>query len=453
MSRTGAAVLSAASAVMFALSRSRRWSPRAARRGSTPSPRCGTSELESAPVRPALPIVGLVFLRLAVSAGAQDWPEFRGPGGQGHSAERGLPLTWSDTEHVAWKVPIPGRGWSSPVIQGTRLWVTTATEGGKSLRAIALDRESGRTVVDVEVFRIGAARLLNEKNSHASPTPIAEDDRVYIHFGAHGTAAIDRSGRILWKTRLDYDNGQHGPGGSPVLYDDLLIVSCDGQDVQFVVALDKQTGKTRWKKYRAGHQAYTTPLVVRRADGDQLISVGAFRAIAYEPRTGREIWSVRYGDGFSNVPRPVYADGVVFICTGFQEPSLLAVRVDGRKDVTKTHVTWSIRRSVPLTPSPILVGDELYLISDNGIASCLDAKTGKAHWRVRIGGSHSASPTYADGRIYFLSEDGQSVVIAPGTQFKQLAVNQIDGLALASMAVSNGSFFIRSHTHLYRIHN
>jgi outer membrane protein assembly factor BamB len=190
----------------------------------------------------AVPLVALLAFTSSV---AQDWPQFRGPDGQGHSSERGLPLTWSETHNVRWKVAVPGRGWSSPVVQGDRIWLTTAVNDGKSLRAIGIDRQSGRTVVDVEVFKLSSPRLLNEKNSHASPTPIVDGDRVYLHFGAHGTAAIDSSGAIVWKTRLEYDNGQHGTGGSPVLYRDLLIVSCDGQDTQYVVALDKATGKVK----------------------------------------------------------------------------------------------------------------------------------------------------------------------------------------------------------------
>jgi len=392
-----------------------------------------------------------LLLLLSVSAMAEDWPEFRGPTEQGISTERGLPLTWSESNNVKWKTAIPGRGWSSPAILGDRIWLTTATDGGKSLRAICVDRNSGGIVRDVEVFKLKNAGPINGKNSHASPTPVLEGDRVYLHFGARGTACITQSGDVVWKTRLDYDNGQHGPGGSPVLYDDLLIVSCDGQDIQFVVALDKATGKTRWRKLRTGFQAYTTPLVVRRPEGDQIISPGAFRAIAYDPRTGKELWEVRYGEGFSNVPRPVYGNGLVYICTGFQEPSLMAVRIDGHGDVTRSHVAWTVKRGVPLTPSPLLVGDDLYFISDNGIAACLDSKTGKEYWHARIGGGHSASPIYADGRIYFLSEEGESVVIAPGKEFRALARNQVDGMTLASMAVSGGSIFIRSQTHLYRL--
>ena len=384
---------------------------------------------------------------------ARDWPEFRGPTGQGLSDESGLPLTWSENGNVRWKTAIPGQGWSSPAIQGDQIWLTTSTEEGKSLRAICVDRKSGAMLQNIEVFRLNVPGRVNAKNSLASPTPVLDENRIYVHFGAFGTACILQSGKILWRTRLEYDNGQHGPGGSPVIYENLLVVNCDGMSVQYVAALDKWTGGIRWKQYRKASHAYSTPLIVRLAGGDQLISTGAFRVVAYEPRTGKEIWHVLYGDGFSNVPRPVFGNGRVFICTGFQQPSLLAIRVDGRGDVTKSHVIWRRDRGAPLTPSPLLVGEELYLISDNGIATCLDASTGKEHWQQRIGGNHSASPLYADGRIYFLSEDGQSVVIAPGKEFKILATNQLNGQTLASMAVSDGAIFLRSDSHLYCLRN
>jgi outer membrane protein assembly factor BamB len=395
----------------------------------------------------------VIFLILICVICGQDWPQFRGPTGQGVSDERNLPLTWSETKNVRWKTAIPGRGWSSPVIHGDRVWLTTATEEGRSLRAIAVDVNTGAIQQDVEVFRLKSPKLMNPKNSFASPTAVVDGDRVYLHFGAYGTACITQSGEIVWKTKLDYDNGQHGPGGSPVIYDDLLIVSCDGLDQQFVVALDKATGKVRWKKLREGYQAYTTPLVVSLPAGDQIISPGAFQAIAYEPRTGKEIWRVKYAEGFSNVPRPVYGNDLVFICTGFQEPSLLAVRLDGHGDVTKSKIAWKLDRGIPRTPSPLLVGNELYIVSDNGIATCIDAKTGDELWRARLGGNYSASPVYADGRIYFLSEEGETIVVAPGRQLKHLATNQLDGPTLASMAVSHSSLFIRSATHLYRISN
>jgi outer membrane protein assembly factor BamB len=395
------------------------------------------------------PIIIGAMLLVPVLAPAENWPEFRGLTGQGHSGERGLPLTWSETENVAWKVPIPGRGWSSPVLIDDQIWLTTAMDDGRSLRAICLNRDTGRIVHNVEVFQLTDPGAVHQKNTHASPTPILEGDRVYLHFGSHGTACITRSGQIVWKTQeLKYYH-RHGPGGSPVVYGDLLIVSCDGYDIQFVVALDKQTGKIRWKSPRKGYQAYTTPLTIQVQGKDQLISPGAHRAVAYEPLTGKEIWSVRYGDGYSNVPRPVFGHGLVFICSGFEQAELLAVRPDGRGDVTDSHVAWSVKRAVPLTPSPLLVGEELYLVSDNGIASCLDAKSGKTHWQQRLGGNHSASPIFAEGRIYFLNEEGGSVVIEPGKEFKKLATNQLDGQTLASMAVSGRAIFVRSSSHLY----
>ncbi|MEX2262017.1 MAG: PQQ-binding-like beta-propeller repeat protein [Bryobacteraceae bacterium] len=393
----------------------------------------------------------LVLLLLApVLLLCGDWPQFRGPGGEGHSGEQGLPLKWSGTENVVWKVALPGRGWSSPSIQGTEIWLTTATREGHSLRAIAIHRESGKLLRDVEVFQVADPVPINGKNSHASPTPIVDGDRIYLHYGSSGTACIKTSGETVWKTRLDYRH-QHGSGGSPVLYNDLLIVNCDGTDTQYVAALDKNTGKVRWKTRRDGYQAYSTPLIVHVDGKDQLVSVGAKRAVSYDPRTGKEIWSISYGDGFSNVPRPVYGHGLVYICSGFHQPYLFAVRPTGTGDVTDTEVAWVLKRSVPLTPSPLLVGEELYTVTDNGIASCLDAKTGNIHWQERLGGSHSASPTFADGRIYFLSEEGDSTVIAPGRKFEKLAVNRLGEATLASMAISGGAIFIRGERHLYRI--
>lgn len=384
---------------------------------------------------------------------AEDWPQFRGPTGQGHSSERGLPLDWSESRNVKWKTPVPGRGWSSPVVVGGRVWLTTSVKAnGASLRAVAYDVETGREAVNVEIFHMRSAELLNAKNSHASPTPIAEGDRVFVHFGAEGTAALSTSGEIVWKTRLPYQS-QHGNGGSPMLYGDLLILSCDGSDQAYVVALDKRTGKVRWKTWRRQpwDQAYTTPLLIRVGEQDQVVSVGAYRAAAYDPHTGKEIWRVSYADGFSNVPRPVYAHGLVYIATGFQQPTLLAVRPDGSGDVTKTHIAWTLRRAAPLTPSPLIVGDEIYVVNDGGIASCLDAKTGDTHWQQRLGGEYSASPVFADGRIYFLNEEGVATVITPGKAFLRLATASLDGATLASIAIADGSIFIRSDTHLYRI--
>jgi outer membrane protein assembly factor BamB len=405
-------------------------------------------------------LVLLLITALGSAARAEDWPQFRGPTGQGHASESGLPLEWSESKNILWKTAVPGLGWSSPVVAGGRIWLTTVveTKSGRnrvsaSLRALAFDAATGREVVNVEVFRLDEAGYVNPKNSRASPTPIVDGDRVYVHFGAEGTAALSSSGEILWSTHLRYES-QHGNGGSPVLYRDLLIVNCDGNGGDaYVIALDAATGKTRWKtaRRRPADQAYTTPLVITVGDRDQLISIGAYRAGAYDPLTGQELWRVSYGDGFSNVPRPVFGHGLVYIATGFQTPTLIAVRADGKGDVTGTHVAWTISRGAPYTPSPLLVGTDLYYVSDTGVLTLADAKSGDLVWQQRLGGNYSASPVLADGRIYFQSEEGVTTVISPGREFKRLAVNQLDGATLASMAVSNGSFFIRSDSHLYRI--
>jgi outer membrane protein assembly factor BamB len=402
----------------------------------------------------------LVWLALAVflaqaslDSQRSDWPDFRGPTGQGHALASGLPLEWSESRNVAWKTPVPGAGWSTPIVANGRVWITTAVNDQEtSLRAIALDAATGREIVNTEVFRIRNGPPVAPKNNRASPSVVVESDRVYVHFGAEGTAALTTSGEIVWKARFEYES-QHGAGGSPILYGDLLIFSCDGGDAAFVVALDKRTGKVRWKTNRRfpSAQAYTTPLAIRVGDGDQIVSIGAFRAAAYEPATGKEIWRVSYGDGFSNVPRPVFGHGLVFIATGFQQPMLLAVRPDGSGDVTRTHVAWRLGRGAPLTPSPLLVGNELYLVTDAGIATCVDAETGTIRWQQRLNGSFSASPVFADGRIYFQSEEGVTTIVAPGTEFRVLATNTLDGATLASMAVADGALFFRTNSHVYRI--
>jgi outer membrane protein assembly factor BamB len=400
------------------------------------------------------------LLLLAVPASAEDWPQFRGPTGQGHSTERGLPLDWSESKNVIWKTPVPGSGWSSPVVGGGQIWLTSMTtpadprgRGALSLRTIAFDVATGRETLNVEVFRVDSPEPMHQKNSRASPTPILAGDRVYVHFGAEGTAALTTKGEIVWKIRLPYES-QHGNGGSPILYRDLLIVNCDGNGGDaYVAAIDTATGKIRWRtdRRRPADQAYSTPLIIRVGDRDQLVSPGAYRAAAYDPLTGKEIWRVRYDDGFSNVPRPVFGQGLVYIATGFNTPTLMAVRPDGTGDVTRTHVAWTTSRGAPYTPSPVVVGDEFYYVSDTGILTCVNAQTGAMLWQQRLGGNYSASPVFADGRLYFVSEEGVTTVVAPGKTFQKLASSRLDGATLASMAISNGSIFMRTESHLYRI--
>ncbi len=402
----------------------------------------------------------LIWALAASTALAEDWPEFRGPGGQGSSTATGLPLEWSEKNNVRWKTPVPGRGWSSPVIAGGRIWLTTSIDAGgkasaRSLHLLSFDEGTGEQSRDIPVFEFDETGKQHAKNSYASPTPILDSDSglIFVHFGVLGTAAVRAaSGEVVWKTMLPAYEHVHGGGGSPVVWHDLLIVACDGVDTQYVVALEKTTGEVRWRKVRPrGNMAFATPLVIEVNGKSQLVAPSAHRTIAYDPATGKELWSVEYGDGFSNVPRPVFAHGFVYLCTGFYKPQLLAVRPDGEGNVTQTHVAWRAERGIPLTPSPIVVGSEIYIVSDNGILSCLDALTGKLNYQERLGSNFSASPTFADGRLYWQSEEGETIVIAPGREFRKLASNPVDGLTYASLAVSGHSFFLRSSTHLYRI--
>jgi outer membrane protein assembly factor BamB len=407
------------------------------------------------------PWLVVIFAAATAVTSAQGWPQFRGPTGQGHSSETGLPLDWSETRNIVWKAPVPGVGWSSPVVGGGRVWLTASVEIGNSargpvdasMRVLAYDVADGREVVNVEVFRNRYAGYVNPKGNRAAPTPVLDGDRVYVHFGAEGTAALTTDGTVVWKTRYEFES-QHGAvGGSPIIYGDLLIFNCDGDFEAFVVALDKTTGRQRWRTARRQPvaQAYTTPLVITVDGQDQLISIGAHRTAAYEPLTGREVWRVGYEDGFSNVPRPVFGHGLVFIATGFQEPTLIAVRPNGRGDVTSTHQAWTVTRGAPYTPTPILVADELYMVSDIGVLTVIDAQTGTVATQGRLPGNYSASPVFVDGRIYFQSEEGVTTVIAPGRQLQRLATSRIDGSTLASLAVADRSFYLRSDTHLYRI--
>jgi outer membrane protein assembly factor BamB len=393
---------------------------------------------------------------------AEDWPEFRGPTGQGLVREGGLPAVWGPSKNIVWKQSIPGAGWSSPVLVEGRIYLTTSVPvensptRDQSLRALCLDAKTGRILWDREVMRENGATApgIHSKNSHASPTPLVYGGRLYVHFGHQGTACLDLAGKVLWRnTSLDYAP-VHGNGGSPILVGDALVFSGDGADKQFLAALDRNTGKVLWKTDRNNEAdrkfSFSTPLLITVGKKPQLISPASGMVGAYDPRTGKEIWRVRY-DGYSVIPRPIYGYGLVYICTGYNTPSLLAIRPDGQGDVTRTHVAWTVRRHAPHTPSPLLVGDELYMVSDWGIASCLDAKTGHVHWQERLGGAYSASPVHAGDKIYFQSEDGVGTVLKAGRRFEVLAKNAMEERTLASYAAVNGALFLRTAKHLYRI--
>ena len=402
----------------------------------------------------------VTFALLVTSAVASEteWPEFRGPTGQGISQAVNVPETWGATQNVAWKMPVPGRGWSSPALLKGRLYLTTAVgEEDVSLRALCFDAQDERTLWDVEVFKPTAdATKMHRKNSLASPTPIVTADRLYVHFGHMGTAALDLEGKVVWKQASLKYSPVHGGGGSPELVDGTLVFSCDGASDPFVVALDASTGEVRWRTPRQTLArkpfSFSTPLAVKLDGVTQVISPGSGFVGSYDVKDGRELWRVKYGEGYSVIPRPVFAHDLLFVSSSFDRPVLKAIRPAGAQgDVTESHMAWEWTKGVPHTASMLVAGDELYFVADGGIASCADARTGKIHWSERLGGDFSASPILAAGRIYFFNESGVAYVVNAGKTYELIATNTLGEPTLASPVPADGVLFVRSEGHLWRI--
>lgn len=429
-------------------------------------------------------VVGLAVMALRCGAASPEWPEWRGVGGQGHAApDANPPVTWSENESMVWKAPIPGRGWSSPVIDGDRIWMTTALETPASpeeakrrlasntgdqpltlldrveMHAVCVDRRSGRIEHDLALFTERDPQWVHTLNSYASPTPVLEPGRAYFHFGTFGTACVDTgSGKVLWTNNTLRIMHENGPGSSPVLWRNLLIVHLDGSDTQSVVALDKATGKVAWRTARSGGMAsnpqltksYATPAIVEVEGKEQLFSQGADWLYGYDPADGRELWKVRYGHlGFSHSARAVFGHGMMFLSTGFMRPELHAMRYGSGK---APELAWKYAKGVPTMTSPLLVGGELYFVSDSGgMLTCLDAKTGEEIYRERLGGNFAAAPLHAGGRIYIASQEGVVSVVEPGRVFKRLAQNTLPGRILASPAAVGRSLYVRTDAALYRL--
>ena len=401
-------------------------------------------------------------LALTIPAYA-DWPQFRGAGQQGHAPDGANPPTeWGPGKNVAWRTEIPGTGWSSPVIAGGKVFLTTAVPQGdgpkpdQSLRAVALDAKTGKVVWDVEVFRQDGATApgIHGKNSHASPTPLVDGDAVYVHFGHMGTAKLNAAdGSKVWATQELKYAPVHGNGGSPVLAGGKLIFSIDGADRQSVVALDPATGTVAWETPRKANPAKTfsfcTPLAITVNGREQVVSVGSDVVMGLDPAAGKEVWRVKFS-GYSIVPRPVYAAGLVVFSTGYDSPVLYAVRPDGAGDVTATHVGWTSKKGAPRNASPLAVGDALYCVTDAGLLTCFDPKTGKERWNEGLGGAYTASPLLAGGRAYLLSEDGTGTVFKPGAEYDPVATNKLGEKALASPAADGTALYVRTAKAVYK---
>jgi outer membrane protein assembly factor BamB len=394
----------------------------------------------------------------------ENWTEFRGTHGDGWARGSHPPVAWSETKNIKWKTEIHGKGWSSPVIWNGQIWLTTATEDGKQMFALAIDRQTGEVLHDILVFENENPQFCHATNSYASPTPVIEAGRVYVHFGSYGTACLDTAtGERLWERRdLPCDHWR-GPGSSPILHNGRLYVAFDGYDLQYVVALDQATGATVWRKDRDIDygtddgdlkKAYCTCHVITHEGRSQLISPAAVATIAYDPETGEELWRVRHG-GMNTSTRPVYSQGLVFITLGDSaagiKSALLAIRPEGTGDITADGIAWTLDTTPPKRPSPQAVGDLLFTINDDGVVMCLEAVNGKVIWRKRLPGNYRASPIFADGRLYFSNLEGQTTVVAAERAYRELATNTLDNGCQASPAVHGDTLYLRTTRHLYAI--
>ncbi len=417
-----------------------------------------------------LPVRSLAWLAMCTaiavlfsSASGADWPQFRGPAGNGHAEAKNLPLQWGPNKNVAWRVEVPGKGWSSPSLSQGRIYVTSAVpvesgsaSGDLELQLRCYEASRGNLIWSKAVFQQASktAPAIHRKNSHASPTPLIDGSRVFVHFGHQGTACLSTDGKVVWKNQKLAYPPVHGNGGSPVLVDGVLIFSCDGGSDPFIVGLNADNGEVKWRYERPTDSvkkfAFSTPEVITVKGNKQIVSPGAGMVNALDPQTGKEIWRVTY-DGYSVIPKPVFGNGLVYLSTGYDLPTIIAIRPDGRGDVTETHVVWTLVRGAPHTPSPLLVGKDLFLVSDRGTASCVDALTGEQVWQERVPGDYSASPVFADGKIYIVNETGEGTVLHAGREFEKLAENGFPEQTLASYAVGDGAIFVRTEKGLYRI--
>lgn len=433
-------------------------------------PAASTSPAQSSFFRSAS--VALLCAGFAVSAAvaANNWPQFRGPSGDGQSDAKELPVKFGEGERVAWKTAIHGKAWSSPVLWGNQIWLTTATEAGDALSVVCVNKETGAIIRDEVLFRVTEPQFCHKFNSYASPTPVIEEGRVYVTFGSPGTACLDTAtGKVLWQRTDFVCNHFRGAGSSPILHGDLLIMNFDGSDFQFVVALDKKTGKTVWKVSRSVdyqdldasgqpaaqgdfRKAFSTPHIFTWEGKPVMLSSGAKAHYAYDPATGRELWRLEERGQHSSSSRPVVAHGLAYFQTGFSKGQLLAVKLAGAHGVIgDAQIAWKEKKNIPNKPSVLVLDDLLYMVDDTGIAVCLDAKTGAEVWRERVPGAYSASPLFAAGHIYVLSEAGNVTVLEPGRTFKKVAENKFENGFMSSPAVSGKALFLRSRTHLYRI--
>ena len=427
-----------------------------------------------------LPIL-ISFLTVSIAA-AENWPEWRGPGGQGMSDAKSLPETWSETSGVAWRTELPGRGHSTPVIWGDHIWLTTAIEKAASaeaaekrlesntgdqpvtvldsvsLRAVCVEKASGKILQDVELLNVKEPQWVHQLNSYASPSPIIEEGRLYAHFGSFGTACLDTvTGKVLWTNQEVQIMHENGPGSTPVLWEKLLVIHFDGSDKQFIAAFDKEDGKLVWKTARSGEmpdkpqqrKAYGTPLVMEMNGTPVVVSPASDWIYGYEAGTGKELWKVPYGElGFSMSVRPVADESQIYFSTCFGKSQVMALKYAG---LAVPEVAWRNNKNAPKMCSPVIADGLLFYVDDGGIVSCVDARTGEAYYRERLGGKFSASPILADGKLYFASREGVVTVVPAAKEFKIQAQNSLEGGLMASPVAVDGAIYLRTDKALYQV--
>lgn len=401
-------------------------------------------------------------------SGTDSWTHFRGSSLNGISSEAGIPVSWSDSSNIAWKRAIDGKGWSSPVVLGDQVWVTTSIDNGKELRALCLAFSTGEILFNNLLFVPDTIYRKHAVNSYATPTPAIEDGFVYVHFGRYGTACLNtETGEKVWeRTDLQCEHIQ-GPGSSLLIHKEKLVVHMEGSDKQSILALDKATGRTIWSVDRPqelmdrlgyiGKKAYTTPIVVNVAGRDLMISNGSAVCIAYDIETGKEVWRLVYGED-STIAMPTQSEGIIYFYAGFETREegdmvamLFAVDPSGKGDIENSHVLWKAESPRLQLSTPIVVDGLFYTINSKSVMFCLDAKTGDVVWSERMSGKFNSSPVYADGHLYFSSTGGDTHVVGTGRAFRPAAVNSLEGEIWATPAIAGGAMLIRTSKYLYKI--
>ncbi len=429
-------------------------------------------------MRTRLLLSAFVLFAATLSFAADSWPGFRGPTGDGHATSKNVPTKWSEKENGGWKTAIHGKGWSSPVVFGNQVWLTTADEvldtdpqpkkGGPPANpvkeaifyAVCVDRTSGKVLHDVKLRAEQKPAYCHPFNSYASPSPFIEEGRLYAHFGSHGTFCVDTAtGKKLWE-RIDFKCDHfRGPASSPVVYGDHMYLIYDGFDEQYVVAIDKKTGKTAWKtdrkiKYTNDNgdykKGYATPALFTIDGRAHLVCPSAECTMAYDPKTGEELWRFTHG-GMNGSARPIMSNGLLLLNSG-HTGKLFALKAEGLKGaVPKEAVVWQMPKGASVRPSVLVSGELLFMVSDNGIATCQDTATGKQLWSERLDGEFSSSPVLAGGNVYFCNQIGKTFVVKADKTYTLLAENRLDGGFMASPAIAGDELFLRTKTHLYAI--